>query len=215
MHGWREFLGEVGIIVVGVLIALGGEQVVESARWRTEVSEARETLNTQLAESLFASRELIKDSDCTNQKLDRLDAAIERDRPQINDFTVGSLRLWSTSAWDAAVSSGAVAHMAPEERSRYANLFAFTAALGEMNRQGFDTASDLQTLVSHPNLTDVSRDRLAQEISRLKGLNRMLTLGAGQWIESAKPFNIDVVGDDRRRLAEFRPCQMPDELAKN
>ena len=24
LHGWREFVGEVGIIVIGVLIALGG-----------------------------------------------------------------------------------------------------------------------------------------------------------------------------------------------
>ena len=30
LHGWREFAGEVGIIVVGVLIALAAEQVVKS-----------------------------------------------------------------------------------------------------------------------------------------------------------------------------------------
>ena len=30
LHGWREFAGEVGIIVIGVLIALGAEQVVET-----------------------------------------------------------------------------------------------------------------------------------------------------------------------------------------
>lgn len=29
LHGWREFLGEEGIIVFGVLIALGAEQIVE------------------------------------------------------------------------------------------------------------------------------------------------------------------------------------------
>ena len=34
LHGWREFWGEVGIIVIGVLIALGAQQVVESARDR-------------------------------------------------------------------------------------------------------------------------------------------------------------------------------------
>ena len=28
LHGWRELAGEVGIIVVGVLIALGAEQLV-------------------------------------------------------------------------------------------------------------------------------------------------------------------------------------------
>lgn len=29
LHGWREFSGEVGIIVIGVLIALGAQQVVQ------------------------------------------------------------------------------------------------------------------------------------------------------------------------------------------
>ena len=29
LHGWRAFTGEVGIIVIGVLIALGAEQIVE------------------------------------------------------------------------------------------------------------------------------------------------------------------------------------------
>ena len=32
LHGWREFLGEVGIIVIGVLIALGAEQNARSGR---------------------------------------------------------------------------------------------------------------------------------------------------------------------------------------
>ena len=29
LRGWREFSGEVGIIVLGVLIALGAQQVVQ------------------------------------------------------------------------------------------------------------------------------------------------------------------------------------------
>jgi hypothetical protein len=38
LHGWREFTGEVGIIVIGVLIALGAQQVVEAAQWRSKVN---------------------------------------------------------------------------------------------------------------------------------------------------------------------------------
>ena len=40
MHGWRAFVGEVGIIVIGVLIALGAEQVVEAGHHRSQVAEA-------------------------------------------------------------------------------------------------------------------------------------------------------------------------------
>lgn len=45
LHGWREFAGEVGIIVIGVLIALSAEQFAEffnsdcrnhsGAQWRS------------------------------------------------------------------------------------------------------------------------------------------------------------------------------------
>lgn len=41
LHGWREFAGEVGIVVFGVLIALGAEQVVGADRVRLLRDTAR------------------------------------------------------------------------------------------------------------------------------------------------------------------------------
>ena len=57
IHGWREFCNEVGIIVIGVLLALGAEQVVERLSWRAEVREASEDLHVELQDSLFTSTE--------------------------------------------------------------------------------------------------------------------------------------------------------------
>jgi hypothetical protein len=56
LHGWREFFGEVGIIVVGVLIALSAEQVVEAIHWQKEVSEFRQAEDAELANNLAAFR---------------------------------------------------------------------------------------------------------------------------------------------------------------
>jgi hypothetical protein len=52
LHGWREFAGEVGIIVVGVLIALGAEQVVETIHWRNELAAERASLLQEASDSL-------------------------------------------------------------------------------------------------------------------------------------------------------------------
>jgi hypothetical protein len=41
LHGWREFVGEVGISVLGVLIALGAEQVIETVHGNAEVRQFR------------------------------------------------------------------------------------------------------------------------------------------------------------------------------
>jgi hypothetical protein len=46
-HNWREFLKEYGIIVLGVLTALGLEQAVEWAHHRSQVDEAIEDLRQQ------------------------------------------------------------------------------------------------------------------------------------------------------------------------
>jgi plasmid stability protein len=48
-HNWREFLKEYGIIVLGVLTALGLEQAIEAIHHHSEVQEAREALNREMA----------------------------------------------------------------------------------------------------------------------------------------------------------------------
>ena len=46
-HGWREFLSEVAVIVVGISIAIGAEQTVEWVHHRSEVHEATEKLRAE------------------------------------------------------------------------------------------------------------------------------------------------------------------------
>jgi len=41
LHGWRHLAGEVGIIVLGVLIALDAQQLAQNVQQRSEANEAR------------------------------------------------------------------------------------------------------------------------------------------------------------------------------
>jgi hypothetical protein len=34
VHGWRELFSEIGVIVIGVVIALSAKQLVEALYWR-------------------------------------------------------------------------------------------------------------------------------------------------------------------------------------
>ena len=49
VHNLREFLSEIVVIVIGVLIALGLEQVVENLHWQHEVTQGREHLRDEIA----------------------------------------------------------------------------------------------------------------------------------------------------------------------
>lgn len=64
LHGWRQFVGEVGIIVLGVLIALGAEQIVEGIHERYLVRQAVAQIRAELAyDSAFAA-ERVAIGDC-------------------------------------------------------------------------------------------------------------------------------------------------------
>ena len=52
LHGWREFAGEVGIIVVGVLIALAAEQAVEDFHDRRVADETRHAIREEFNDDL-------------------------------------------------------------------------------------------------------------------------------------------------------------------
>ena len=72
LHGWREFAGEVGIIVIGVLIALGAQQLVENWRWRSEVRETDERLREEVGYSLSNAYERLAIDACLRPRLAEL-----------------------------------------------------------------------------------------------------------------------------------------------
>lgn len=53
-HGWRDFLKEYGIIVLGVLTALAFEETAEALRWRHEVKAERSALHGEVQLNLNA-----------------------------------------------------------------------------------------------------------------------------------------------------------------
>ena len=75
-HGVREFLKEYVIIVVGVLTALGAEQVAEHLRWQKAVAEARASIHQEMAfdSAFFADR--ARGRPCVAETVARLDGAI-------------------------------------------------------------------------------------------------------------------------------------------
>ncbi len=72
LHGWREFAGEVGIIVVGILIALAGEQLVETLHWRSQVRDFREALRTETKFNLGTYQFRMNENGCVRARLDEL-----------------------------------------------------------------------------------------------------------------------------------------------
>jgi hypothetical protein len=127
LHGWREFLGEVGIIVIGVLLALTAEQVVEAWHWRNEAREFRHAVDREAALNLgyYAFDQL--QAKCAAQKLDQLVQVLQRSRDgQPVKLTAGVGAPLdpdqSFSVWDSK-DPQAFARLPLDVRLKYAQLY--------------------------------------------------------------------------------------------
>lgn len=127
-HGLREFLKEIGTIVIGVLIALAGEQTVEAVTWRHKVAEAETALRHELSIDLSYAAEQQALGVCANRYIDLLQQAIAANRPESIAalYRVGpptDPHPWRIDTWTAALNAQVPDHM-PSERVQAYSLSA-------------------------------------------------------------------------------------------
>jgi hypothetical protein len=125
LHGWRAFVGEVGIIVLGVLIALAAEQAVEVLHERSQVDQIRRTLAAELADTRARWEFMRAADDCVLQRLDALDRWTTTAPAGSNVHNAFSPMLWNmhSAAWELAKTSPAVDQIPLDERLVYASLY--------------------------------------------------------------------------------------------
>jgi hypothetical protein len=129
LHGWREFFGEVGIIVVGVLLALGAEQVVESLHWRHQAAEERAVLGQEVQANLSAIQIRLVQEPCIVRRLDQVAIVLQRAKAHLPLGLIGEVGIpipagGSKGTWNIAVGGQVLAHMPQEEQGNYSNAFA-------------------------------------------------------------------------------------------
>lgn len=150
MHGWREFIGEVGIIVIGVLIALGAEQVVEAARWREQVSAGREALRADYIGIIVDAREREGEDACIRRRLSDLTLLLNKSGGNLPPLgTIGNPpgRLWYPDSWDSLVASNVSVHMPRDEMLAYAGIATQARMADATSQQEMDEWAKLYSMV--------------------------------------------------------------------
>jgi len=211
IRSWRDFLKEVGIIVLGVLIALAAEQAVDEWNWRREVAVVEDSLNDELSDAFFSAQERVKIADCQRRTLDALDDLADRSRGTLVISTAPVIRnrLWGSAAWDAAVASGTIAHMPHDTRNLYANLFSFVHLFRELNIRQEQLWATLSAYRRPRPFSDSSRDRFVETVAQLRALTGTMNVAAQQFVDQAKPLHIRLTPQDAEALRQPLQCPMP------
>ena len=200
-HSWRELAKEIAIIVVGVLIALSGEQAVESFHWRGLVAESKSNMNKDAYDVLSDSTERVVLEPCIDRYLGELSQRISSHRPVMRDPDARAPeRPWSQSAWQAATAAGVVARMKTSDAQLYSVIFEGANAMDGWNRQEFDLWTELNILTVRPVPSEATSDRLLSDIERLRGLNHIIAMTGRQAIDNMKPLQLRLTRSDQEEI---------------
>ncbi len=72
IHSFREFVSEIAVVVVGIAIALTGEQIVERIHEHQIAAEAREQIRSEVATDLAVLGNRVKIEACIDKRLTQL-----------------------------------------------------------------------------------------------------------------------------------------------
>ena len=150
-HGWRGFLKEYAIIVVGVLTALAAGQAVEAAHNRLEAADARDLIRGELEFDTARVRSRMDVWRCTARRIEELQALVDDAAEQptiVPPLWIGRPTAWvfQYTRWQAAAQAGHAALIGSDELSSFGLVYARLQQLTlEMEAEQTDWAK-LRTL---------------------------------------------------------------------
>jgi hypothetical protein len=175
LHGWRGFFGEVAIIVLGVLIALGAEQLVEWHRWNQEVKETRLAADPEIAHDLGVFRHRLAQKACVENRLTDLERWLKswRDgRPLTLKGPIASPPAFGLhfNVWDATAGE-ARSHMELETKLAYAGLYDVLKSFGTQRDREREAWAGLSDYDQAAGLDHQDMLRIRGFITRIRAFN--------------------------------------------
>ena len=191
LHGWREFVGEVGIIVVGVLIALGAEQVVETVHMHRQAADANRRIRAEIGDASALEIERVAIGPCLTQRIGQIAEGLasgrtdwrgmlfsaDRERPTaLREIYHMPSRLWVTDAYREALARGDLNSVEAGRRGTIAALYNQVDEMAEINQSEQQLATTFAPLQFNRPLSDPERNQMIATLARLDSMNGLMVL---------------------------------------
>ncbi len=220
VHNWRELASEVGVVVVGIIIALSAEQLLERLEWHHKIERAEEQMRLEMSDDDGPEvLQRIALADCIDHGLAEVRASVERadDRAAII-AAIGRVEVprhtYDSGAYLAAQASGVLARLDPRILDRWNYLYNPMPVLERVaEREYFDAAALHAVRTSGGPLSEAEQLKLLEVLETLRRDNLDIVRQAGQAMEGLKQQAIvmDVMRmrqmtDEMSQHAAFVPC---------
>lgn len=216
-QGWREFLKEVGIIVLGVLIALGAEQAAVAVHEAGKAARAEALVRDEFALNVAFARERLASTPCMLSRLDELRRVLLKTSdgtalPNLGEIGRIPNRPFEWEAWTSMVSAGLVDHLSDQRQWAYQHIYLNGGANDAIEQEEQRDWATLYSLSGASRLIDTrTREQLLQVIEQAQNTARFMNVVSQHMVDFARPLNLPAARTghrmDLRSIAQQTICK--------
>ena len=203
LHGWKEFANEIFVIVIGVLIALGFEQVVEDLHWQHKVREGEELLQSEAQRNLAMSLQAYVVAPCIDAQIElvrqNLAEPLESRKPlalitdKAERFVIRQPSHPAyTSNWQSLIADGTLNHMPRKRVSLWGPFYQSAEKNSAVSSEALGLADELMILANPVALTPDERVRLLENAEQLAAVTNRSRSVAMRVVDWSRQLGIEV-----------------------
>jgi hypothetical protein len=178
----KDFLVHLGIVTLGILIALGLEQVVETHQRSKIAAEALAAFRKEIADNETNVKEVMAEMTELRTKTQDAIAKLSQDAapggaaPRI-EYPGVRLDFISSASWDSAIATHALNDLPYDTVKRYAEAFGALRIFLDAERSGIPMWQDMRRFGTNPAaLTKEQRISLIEELRRYESFTYAVDL---------------------------------------
>ena len=189
----KDFLMHIGIVTIGILIALGLEQLVE-ARHRAHLAyEAVEGFRHELTSDSADVNEVLASNPAVRKKIAEWIADLSTAAPHEMDIYPGvHFNIMPTASWDTAMATQALSEIPYERAHLYAIAYDLLHTFVDVQRRGLSDWQDLRVFGKDPAaMTPEQRKILIERLRRYETDLEVIESAGKNFLEASQA----VLGD--------------------
>ena len=218
VHSLREFLSEISVVVIGILIALLLEQGVEAWRMREKIDSGEASIRAEFSDQLAYATLFLRLKPLLDTQVAKLEAAaVAGDHEEAariaSSVAPFEMRPWSVSALDAAASEQIVSHIDPDRRRNYQILRRQVTSMLETQYRLKDNYATLLSARLPVNSDAIVAEQI-NAAEHLRSDSVLATIIASTMIERGHKLGLQATPERlKTAIADRADCNTPDRLA--
>ena len=206
LKGWRKVAGEIAIIVVGVLIALGLDQYVQGRQWRQQLQQAEEAFQWELGLGAQDAYERLAIQPCLQSRIVELAERLNREEPRWSALPLKlSTKYYRNvlpvvyrppnrtvfmDAWNNALADQTLTHMSPERSAQFSGLYKARSEFGRLQELELQAAGRLTPLAYDRPLDADGRREMLVILAEIDRANTLLIRNSEEMLAALNRFGV-------------------------